>query len=493
MDVPFDVAQWQPTIIPELGDSELSEADLLILSQSLSEQTKEILRHPYEPNIWLRRANTLTKLRYPELALGDAYKTSTLCRAHLSHLEDGNRWHLGYRMGFWMYDEAPEDETRVEMLQEYLANCQSRARKLEVKNMFFFPDYEEGRFRRRPYAWMSDRHRRRSDELLELVNREFAESETNVLDDEAPCMVKRHAFGESVGCEDTNELLGVFAKCDVGESETVLVDTSRFWGCNGPGRHGDCTGLSGERCCYNLIHPNSESDDVQLDLRWIRDRAGKMAASVILSCKLLLCCIQDDVAHPLDHPVTARLTPNYGAERVSNVSLEHDIAIPNEGLQQFGIDIFANPNFDTWVLFTIEARALNNSCGDPMVASLNPLFSLFNHSCEPNVDWSTSRDHRTIRVKALRSIRSGEQLFVAYDGFITAQPLQVRRKRMLRWLNDACQCTRCVREERELEERGVNGGSVSEVGKPDWDLEDKPVFPEDALMLKNQRSGRAFY
>ena len=70
-----------------------------------------------------------------------------------------------------------------------------------------------------------------------------------------------------------------------------------------------------------------------------------------------------------------------------------------------------------------------------MAESLNPLFALFNHSCEPNVEWSaTAEDHRTILVRARRNIRKGEQLLVEYDQFMRDQPLEVRRKRMFRWL-----------------------------------------------------------
>jgi hypothetical protein len=157
--------------------------------------------------------------------------------------------------------------------------------------------------------------------------------------------------------------------------------------------------------------------------------------------------------------------------------LLNDIAIPNKALQEFGVDIFANHNYDTWVLLTIQARILNNSCGDPMAESLNPLFALFNHSCEPNVEWSsTAENHQTILVRARRNIEKGEQLLVEYDQFMRDQPLEVRRKRMYRWLDGPCQCLRCVTEEEERR----NEVKV----ETDWDdIPDKVVFPEDLLKL----------
>ncbi|KAK3716034.1 hypothetical protein LTR37_006764 [Vermiconidia calcicola] len=409
MDTPFDVTAWRPTRVPKPGDRELSDNDLTSLELQLQEQTKAIYAHAYDPNTWLQRAKTLKELRYPELALGDAHKASALCRKHLNRLDDGTKifWRLGHRMGFWMLDpDGPRDEEQNDMLEQYLVRLQSRAHQVEVNCMYFFPEHEEGRFRRRPYPWINESHRQRSDDLLDLLNQEFAENVANHEDDERPhCVVKRHAFGQSDDGKDTSDVLGVFAAKDIDAGEEIIVDKTRTWGCNGPGRNGDMQNLFGGKGCGDPIHPNDESDDAHLDLRWIRDDAGKQAATTLLNCRLLLCCIQDSVEHPLDHPLIARLTPTYREDKMNVYSLLHDFTLPNEALQRFGIDIFANHNFDTWVLFTIQARVLNNSCGDPIAECLNPLFCLFNHSCEPNVLWTTAEDHRTIRVRAARNLQ----------------------------------------------------------------------------------------
>jgi SET domain-containing protein len=110
--------------------------------------------------------------------------------------------------------------------------------------------------------------------------------------------------------------------------------------------------------------------------------------------------------------------------------------------------------------------------------SLNPLFALFNHSCDPNVEWSSAaRYHRTILVRARRDIEEGEQLLVEYDQFMRKQPLHARRERYYRWLNAPCQCSRCLAEEEEAARTDIKAGN-------DWDdLTEKAVFPED--LLKN--------
>lgn len=84
-------------------------------------------------------------------------------------------------------------------------------------------------------------------------------------------------------------------------------------------------------------------------------------------------------------------------------------------------------------LSILQQRISNNSCDLLGGESLNPLFALFNHSCDPNVDWSSAAgNHRTIMVRARRNIRKGEQLLVEYDQFMRDQRLHIRRERYYR-------------------------------------------------------------
>lgn len=78
-------------------------------------------------------------------------------------------------------------------------------------------------------------------------------------------------------------------------------------------------------------------------------------------------------------------------------------------------------------------------------------------------------------------------MFVMYDAYVEDQPLDERRKTLWRWLDGPCQCERCIIEETaatleaETGEKEQWNGSV----KHEWDLEEKPIFPEDLLNLKN--------
>lgn len=388
MDIPFDVTEWRPTKPPKVGEEDIS-GELAALISSLNEQTKGIYSHPYDPNGWYKRAETLAHLRYPELAVGDTYKAILLCRTLLARLSEDRRYRLGHRMGFWMLDadgdngEETQDARQGERddLEQRLVDLQADAHRLQIKNLHHFPIFEEGRFLPRPYPWMEARHRSRDDELLAKINDEFAQAEMKIVEEDPEertaeerghksrcCVLQRHAFGEMGICgKDSSELLGVFAARDLIEYTLIVIDETEAWGCIGPGQGGSTLNLSGGTGCSDPIHPNLPSEDAtSQDLRWIRERAGKHAAEVILRCQFLIGCVTDHVTHPLDHTLIARLTPTYRREKARLFGLEHDIVIPNDCLQQFGIDIFADRNYDTWVLFTLESRIENNSWSDPL-------------------------------------------------------------------------------------------------------------------------------
>lgn len=479
MDTAFDTTDYRPTKPPGPADCAKTEQETEALFAQLRDQTKGIIKHPYDPYNWTQRASTISELHYPELAVGDAHKAAALCRSHTQVLDEtkDSGWRLGHRMGFWMRDPLPrrrhhdfcdEDEYRRQLLR-HLLTLQGRANAIESANLYYLPYFEEGRLRRRMYPWMLGRHRSRSDALIAMLNEEFVQNSASGEDGGPFCVVKRDAFGQG-----DKDVLGVFAARRIGKHEPLLVDETSIWGSNLPRLRREHETLTRRTAVGDTVQLTNDT----IDLRWIRDEVGKQAGPVMLNCRLLLASINDGAEHPLDHPLIARLTPTYSEDKIATFVLLNDIAVPNRALQAFGIDIFANQNYDTWVLLTVQARILNNSCGDPSAECLNPLFALFNHSCKPNVEWTAAaEDRRTILIRARRNIEEGEQLLVEYDQFMRDQPLEIRRKRMYRWLDGACPCPRCLAEEAEQKK---NGGVV----QSEWDdILDKAVFPEDLLKL----------
>ena len=501
MDVPFDITRWQPTLPSRAGDRGMSVKELKALSTRLAEQTKTILRHPYDPENWLERSMTLRELQYRELATGDAYKARLLCAQLLSRLDSEEKrvWRLGHARGFWMLESGRRDEG----LRERLGNLSERARKAEEKNLSGAKEEGKGKFCPRQYPWLEAGRLCRSDELVGRMNGEFDTNAHAVLNAPSFCEIRRHAFGNT-GSE-SKDTLGVFAKRAIPKNTTVLSDHTRIWGCIGPGSLGDRTNLHGGTGCGDPVHPNLPAEAASLDLRWIRDQAGKDASVSLVLCRLLLAAITDNGTgtSPFAHHLIARLTPSYRPDGPAQTFYRRsDYEIPVRALQQFGVDVFADLEWDTWVVFTVFARLENNSCGCVVSEAVMPLFSAFNHSCEPNVAWARDVggpplsvgmasvgdgelgdqegedegaksasgdvgpqddaaeeeesgipslaapgiDHATTVVTTLRDVQEGEQLFVEYDSFAHDTSVVERRERLRKWLVGDCMCTRCVRE-----------------------------------------------
>ena len=425
--------------------------DTLLVAR-LQHQSALLLHHPYDPSNWIARSATLTTLGFPELAFGDAHKATRLCRTMLSFLDSrpDKQWSLGSGSGFWMLEESMtivnEGQGGQEQLRTALQTSKLQASQLQESN-YRFKEHKEGKYVPQEYPWLEAKHRGRNQSVLDDITAEIAKNEVTTAGGR-PCVeVKRCTFRPGEEDESDGAALGIFAACDLRKDTKILVDRTEFFGCNGPGPNNCKANLGGGAGCLHPIHPNIGADEGNHDLRWVRERAGSHAADPLLVCRVLMACAQAKLDTPLNLPAIARLTATYHRQAAKTFRLDHDFAILNDALELFGFDIFANQNYDTWVLFTLSARLSNNSWTNPMSVSLNPLFSLFNHSCEPNVNWATQKDHRTVVMRVSKDVAAGEQLFVEYDGFEHDKPVDERRKRLTRWIDGPCMCSRCVREE----------------------------------------------
>ena len=418
----------------------------------LQQQTIALLRHPYDPSCWVSRAETLSRLDFPELAVGDAYKAARLCYTMLDFVSSrsGKIWSLGSGRGFWMCeDHAPESagqQNGDEKLRSSLNHVLIDARGIQASNLSHRHD-REGKYIPQAYPWLGEEHRVRRQNVLDDITREIGTNKAKTQEAQ-PCVeVKRCTFKPGQEDESESASLGVFAACDLPTGHRILTDRTDFFGCSGPGPGNSRSHLGGSFGCLHPIHRNLVDDESPHDLRWVRERTGQWSAEPLMLCRILLASVVRNEQSPLDLPAIARLTPTYHRQQSKTFRRDDDIEIPNEALQHFGVDIFANPNYDSWVLFTLSARLRNNSWSSPVAAALNPLFSLFNHSCEPNVEWQTRKDHRTIELRVSRDVVAGEQLFVEYDSFMHDCDLETRRDRLGKWIDGPCLCSRCMREE----------------------------------------------
>jgi hypothetical protein len=79
--------------------------------------------------------------------------------------------------------------------------------------------------------------------------------------------------------------------------------------------------------------------------------ADNDSLTVLGFLRVLAICVQAG-SHPLQHPLVARLVPQYNTDMIIAWSLKNFISGPIEIFQILGIDVFADPRYDTWVLQT---------------------------------------------------------------------------------------------------------------------------------------------
>jgi len=453
MDKTFEPAELRPTRSPGPTPPPHWFVNKIPVDHSiLQQQTLALLRGPYNPTRWVSRAQTLSLLGFPELAVGDAYKSARLCNTMLNFVSSrpGETWSLGSGRGFWMREdhgsENIDQQNGYENLRSSLNDVLVDARGIQASNLCHHHG-REGKYIPQPYPWLEEKHRVRRQDVLDDIKREIGMNRVKTPEGQPYVEVKRCSFQPGKEDESESAPLGVFAACDIPTGSSILTDRTDLFGYSGPGPGNPKNRLGGSFGCLHPIHPNLANDEGSHDLRWVRSRTGQYAADPLLLCRILLASAAGNEQSPLDLPAISRLTPTYHGQEAKTFRRDDDIEVPNEALQQFGIDIFANPHYDTWVLFTLAARLRNNSWSSPVAAALNPLFSLFNHSCEPNVEWQTRKDHRTIDLRVSRDVVAGEQLFVEYDGFMHDCDLETRRDRLAKWIDGPCLCSRCVREE----------------------------------------------
>lgn len=193
------------------------------------------------------------------------------------------------------------------------------------------------------------------------------------------------------------------------------------------------------------------------DFTWLLHSASSLRENAspmrpLLMQRILALCVQSGrTAHPLDHPLLARLQSLANVGHLDVFTLRESVATPLQILTQLGVDIFTAHNFSTMVLHTIWTRLANNKAGSfdanlGFVDAVTPFLPLFNHSCEPNVEYQKEDGTSTVRFFALRDIEQGEELFDSYLD-VEELPREERVRRMWPWFEQACLCARCRREE----------------------------------------------
>ncbi|ESZ89925.1 hypothetical protein SBOR_9687 [Sclerotinia borealis F-4128] len=537
MDSPWRPELYKPSSACEITPHQTLDAELLESEiKELYQFTQDIAKTPYDAENWLNRGNSLRRLGYPELALGDVHKARLLVEAALKNDSSlGNDAYEAYRQKIyqlhqthpaWMPRKAqvatPESldalvtvllkrlELQIwsELMEGLMAsNCCVDYLAVSKDAVAKFPDDQvfpsevtnaESWFEQRQnilqgyvddeemsteamattlynggvyptaYPWMTEDLVTRSDQLIEKLAAEFAAASSN-------CVVSKSTIRLASSSEDISEVdvLGVVATRDILAQETVVVDPTLAAAVDSVDRCPACCGPLLEKIenpCCKISYCSSSCCQLALDgyhsvvcgkdLDFLYESRSESSPNAIessmgssLCLRVLALSIKEDTVHPLNTSLVSRLTPAYNPNdpQLIRFNFKDHIVTPIRILFELGIDVFTNSMYDTWVLHTINSRLQNNKHGqtfdDIRGTAISPLYSMFNHSCDPNVDWRHDDENSTVTLFAERDIKKGEEMFISYIG--KGKGLVERQRKLMPWFGTKCACHKC--EEEKLE------------------------------------------
>ena len=282
--------------------------------------------------------------------------------------------------------------------------------------------------------------------------------------------------------EKKDDVLGMFTQTRLPSGMRFLHDTTSLCAVENPAKACStcCKVISSRRCersapCCNMkfcspscrnqaeaYHKVQCGQDLEL---YRKARACPLASAEKVTedralLRVLATVVGENASHPLRSVVLGALIASYDREDAERFSLATDIVRPIDMLTKLGVDVFSNAAYDTWVIMITLARVRNNSReshvdGRHLIA-INPLFSFFNHSCDPNVVDDTDEDDTssTLTLKTTRGVTANQELFISYLHEDSLELPRAERNGLLRqWIGRDCGCTRCLEEmATELEE-----------------------------------------
>jgi hypothetical protein len=366
-----------------------------------------------------------------------------------------------------------------------------------------FPD--RGLVRRELYPWNDHEPDRFSQESLDFLNQQM-KSVAPKLEVRATELPDLMPGREELGV--TLKQLGLFALGDLEPGDILLNETSMLTATSrlndtfcdacsaalpslSKQQEEGCTVVSCRECgeavfcsdnCLELAQSSYHPATCGADVSSIsKDAPAEEAADALHSLLLLRALamsVHQDV-HPLDLPevkyiwgdynrtqTTAPLNNGFsGITRTLPFSFHANILLPIHILEKMDVNIFTTSHlYGTWVSNTLYAKfrgtasARQGRDGRPEIAAVHPLWSLANHSCEPNVTWEWQGAMklwvRQERVKWLGKSEStpaiipkGQEIMSHYCDI--ELPVKERREWAAGALGGLCRCERCVWEAKQ--------------------------------------------
>lgn len=379
----------------------------------------------------------------------------------VSGLNNIRAWHDATHILEDALKQSPNHEVFAQLLQDNKKKLEGLKRECKIRGMDDAAGartMKRGRVNKVPYPWIVPEELARSNTAVKRQKARFKEASSTAI-----------IAASSVGGM-SNDNFGVFAKCDIPKGQCVVLDKSIFCDYNIPGR--DYCGA----CCESLVDKSIPvsccqtrfcSDDCKSkalsnyhkticskDFAWLYDECKDVDfqsdAIPLVMLKILATAVQQGVK-PLSLPCVATLTASYHNDTLSFFRLQHNVVTPIRILQTLGVDVFVNSRFDSWIIQTLFLRIENNmegsTFGKRTSIGISPLFSMFNHDCDPSAKWGPKDKllgmGGPIIVSALRDIKANEEIKVSY--VVRHLPEHQRREKLRLQLGMICRCNRCVR------------------------------------------------
>ncbi|KAK2868076.1 hypothetical protein FQN49_003181 [Arthroderma sp. PD_2] len=103
----------------------------------------------------------------------------------------------------------------------------------------------------------------------------------------------------------------------------------------------------------------------------------------------------------------------------------------------------------------INSFSFTTPFGDVMGLCIQPFACLINHSCNPNA--VVGFDEGDITIKAIRKIKSDEQIFISYID--NTNPFDIRQKELAERYYFTCNCSKCAEGDKAREDQFLSSGS----------------------------------
>lgn len=439
----------------------------------------------YNLNTWIKRAEYFLTLNHPELAASDAYKSLLLIERDYNDPENGETsdkirkandilsqalydCHCHAELQELRESLAPEaySSDKFAGINELLSRKEDAAGQLGGTPHEIRDRIRDGGVLTVYYPWIHERHFTRTQSLINLVNEELETSS------EGPkCYWARSTLASD------GDNMGMFAAQDLRKGDIILVNRTATATCSTPASagcdncYGPASGSWVEAPCCDVKYCSLECHDLALntyhkvlcgqDFSWLQNPAKGLTFNAsplrpLLMLRVLATCIQSGAdRHSLDHPLIARLQPLSDGSHLDVFTFTESILTPIRILEQLHVDMFGVTHFDTMVLHTIWIRLANNKAGSPdpkrgFIDVISPHLPLFNHSCEPNVEWKRRDGSSTISFAAKRDVERGAELFSSYVD-VRRMGLEERTRVLWPWFEGLCLCAKCKRERAAVE------------------------------------------